>query len=294
MSLNEEVKKQDYEHKTVLGMIDDELLAYPTVYRPDLFQDQVVLVSGGGTGIGKAIATLFARLGAKTIICSRKEENLTATQKFIDAIGPGCDAQAMTIRDADQVTQLIDTIWEKHGRLDVLVNNAGGQFPQDAIDFTPKGWHAVIETNLTGTFYMMQAAAKKWRDTQRPGNVVNIIANFWRGMPQIAHTSAARAAVSNLALSLAVEWAPFNIRVNCVAPGTIETEGLNVYPAEARAIFYDRCAMRRLGTVMDVAQAVAYLAGPSGAYITGETLTVDGGQYMWGNAWPFREPEYFQ
>jgi NAD(P)-dependent dehydrogenase (short-subunit alcohol dehydrogenase family) len=141
---------------------------------------------------------------------------------------------------------------------------------------------------------MMQAAARHWRNHEQQGNIVNITANFWRGMPQISHTGAARAGVSNLALSLGVEWAPLGIRVNCVAPGTIETEGLNVYPEEMRPLFHNKNAMRRLGTVMEVAEAVVYLAGPSGSYITGETLTVDGGQFMWGSAFPFAEPEYFQ
>ena len=280
--------------KTYYGMTDDELLACPTVYRDDLFKDNVVLVSGGGTGIGKGIAALFGRLGASVVICSRKEENLRSTEALLEKIGVPCDIYAMTICDPDQVEKLMNEVWERHGRLDILVNNAGGQFPQDAIDYTTKGWHVVIETNLTGTFYMMQAAARKWRDNGQAGSIVNILAAFYRGMPQIAHTSAARAAVSNLALSLGVEWAPHNIRVNSVAPGTIETVGLNVYPPEARATFTNRNPMRRLGTVMEVAEAVAYLGGPSGTYITGETLTVDGGQYMWGHAWPFSEPEYFR
>ncbi|MCH7960261.1 MAG: SDR family oxidoreductase [Candidatus Hydrogenedentes bacterium] len=280
--------------KTYYGMTDDELLACPTVYRDDLFKDKVVLVSGGGTGIGKGIAALFGRLGASVVICSRKEENLRSTEALLEKIGAPCDIHAMTIRDPEQVEKLMSDVWEKHGRLDILVNNAGGQFPQDAIDYSTKGWHAVIETNLTGTFYMMQAAARQWRDNGQAGSIVNILAAFYRGMPQIAHTSAARAAVSNLALSLGVEWAPHKVRVNCVAPGTIETVGLNVYPPEARATFTNRNPMRRLGTVMEVAEAVAYLGGPSGTYITGETLTVDGGQYMWGHAWPFSEPEYFR
>ncbi len=284
----------EFTPKVYYGMSDDELLAYQSSYRDDLMKDQVVLVSGGGTGIGKAIAVLFAKLGANIVICSRKEENLRETEALLQQMGSGCDIQAMTIREPDQVASLMEGVWERHGRMDVLVNNAGGQFPQDAIDYEPKGWHAVIETNLTGTFYMMQAAAREWRDHKHPGSIVNIIANFWRGMPQIAHTSAARAGVANLALSLGVEWAPFDIRVNCIAPGTIETVGLNVYPEEIRHLFHDRNPMRRLGTVMEVAEAVVYMVGPPGTYITGETLTVDGGQFMWGNGWPFGEPEYFQ
>ena len=282
------------EPKTFYGMSDEELMAHPTVYRDDLFKDRVVLVSGGGSGIGKGIAALFGRLGATVVICSRSEDKLGTTEALLKKIGAECDVQAMTIRDPDQVSALMDFVWDKYGRLDVLVNNAGGQFPQDTIDYSAKGWHAVIETNLTGTFYMMQSAARHWRDHDQQGNIVNIVANFWRGMPQISHTGAARAAVSNLALSLGVEWAPLGIRVNCVAPGTIETEGLNVYPEELRPFFHNKNAMRRLGTVMEIAEAVVYLAGPSGSYITGETLTVDGGQFMWGSSFPFTEPEYFR
>jgi len=275
---------EDYTKKAILGMPDEELLSHPTVYRDGLLNDKVALVSGGGTGIGKAIAVLLGRLGAHVVICSRKEEKLQTTKELLDKVGAGCDTHAMTIRDEEQVAQLMDAVWEKHGKLDLLVNNAGGQFPQPAIDYSSKGWHAVIETNLTGTFYMMQAAAQRWSEHDQPGSIVNIVANFWRGMPIIAHTSAARAAVSNLALSLGVEWAPLNVRVNCVAPGAIETEGLNVYPEEIRATFNSICPMFRLGTVMEVAEAVVYLGGPSGSYITGQTLTVDGGQYMWGES----------
>ena len=278
---------------TIFGMSDEELLAHPTVYREDLLRGQVVLVSGGGTGIGKAIAILMARLGAHIVICSRKESNLETTKALFAEQGFGCDSYAMSIRDPEQVDTLMGEIWDKHGKLDILVNNAGGQFPQDAIDYEYKGWNAVIDTNLTGSFLMMQAAARRWRDHEQPGSIVNVIADFWRGMPQIAHTSAARAAVANLAMSLGVEWAPLNIRVNCVAPGVIETSGLNVYPVDARKNFYNRNPMKRLGTVMEIAEAVLYLGGPSGSYITGETLTVDGGQFMWGHAWPFKQPEYF-
>lgn len=278
---------------TIYGMSDEELLVFPTVYREDLLKDNIVLVSGGGTGIGKAIAILMARLGAHIIICSRKEANLITTKDLFAEQGFSCESHAMSIRDPEQVDQLMAHIWNKYDRLDMLVNNAGGQFPQEAIDYEYKGWNAVIDTNLTGTFLMMQAAARRWKEHNQPGSIVNVIADFWRGMPQIAHTSAARAAVANLAMSLGVEWAPLNIRVNCVAPGVIETGGLNVYPEEARVNFYNRNPMKRLGTVTEVAEAVIYLGGPAGSYITGETLTVDGGQFMWGHAWPFKQPEYF-
>ena len=274
-------------------MSHDELLSYPTIYRDGLLEGQVVLVSGGGTGIGIAIAGLCARLGAKVVVCSRKEENLQNASRLLDQIGNPYLTHAMTIRDPEEVAALMDNVWETFGQLDLLVNNAGGQFPQEAIDLTPNGWHAVTDLNLTGTFFMMQAAARHWRDRKQTGSVVNITAPVRRGIPQIAHSSAARAGVSNLAQTLAVEWAPLNVRVNCVAPGPIESSGLNVYPEEARSSLMRRNTMRRLGTVMEVAEAVVYIGGPSGSYITGETLAVDGGQFMWGQMWMVNEPDYY-
>lgn len=273
---------------------DEDLIAEPTVYREDLFKGRTALVSGAGSGIGKGIAYLFGRLGANLVICGRNEERLRVSERWLRKIGAEVFVQAMTIRDPEQVNALIDAAWTHFGAVDVLVNNAGGQFAQDAIDYSVKGWHAVIDTNLNGTWYMMQAAARRWRDAGRPGVIVNIVADFWRGMPHISHTCAARAAVSYLSKSLAVEWAPYQIRVNCVAPGIIETEGMLVYPEEESAKFQFRNVMKRLGTVMDVAEAVVYLAGPSGKFITGEVLTVDGGQQLWGEAWALGKPEYFK
>ncbi len=276
------------------GLTDEELLALPLHFSPELFKDQVVLVSGAGSGLGKAIAIQFARLGARLAICGRRAERLEATAAAIRKAGGACSVHTMTIRDPQQVDALMAAVWQQHGRLDVLVNNAGGQFPQPAIDFTVKGWNAVIDTNLNGPWYMMQAAARGWRDAGSGGSVVNIVAVVWRGMPGVAHTSAARAGTIFLSKTLAVEWAPLGIRVNCVAPGVIATEGMNVYPDEARAEFDRSNPMKRFGDVQDVADACCYLAGPSGKFITGETITVDGGHQLWGEQWTAGRPDYFK
>lgn len=277
------------------GLNDDELAAYPTVYRDDLLNGQVAIVSGGGTGLGRAMAYLFARLGATVMICSRNQQNLDDTATGIrQRLGVAVDTMAMTIRDPQAVEALMDTVWEKYGRLDILVNNGGGQFPQEAIDYSVKGWNAVIDTNLNGTWYMMQKAAQHWRDHQQAGNIVNIVADIWRGMPGIAHTCAARAGVVFASRSVAVEWAPFNIRVNCVAPGTVATPGLNVYPPEASKDFHRANPMLRCGDAMDIAEAVVYLGTSAGKFITGECLTVDGGQQLWGEPWPNGKPAYFE
>ena len=276
------------------GMSDETLATAPSVYRDGLLNDQVVIVSGGGSGLGKAMAFLLSRLGARVMICGRREEKLKATVDAIrEHVGAEVAWQAMTIRDPGAVEALMQRTWAHFGRLDTLVNNGGGQFPQAAIDFSDKGWHAVIDTNLNGTWYMMQRAARLWRQHGTAGNVVNIVANVDRGMPQVAHTCAARAGVIGLSKSVSTEWAPLGIRVNCVAPGSVETEGFNVYPAAAVDAFALSNPMQRLGDAFDIAEAVIYLAAPSGKFITGEVLTVDGGNAQWGDVWPGGIPEYF-
>ena len=277
------------------GPTDTELAAAPLVFRDDLLKDQVCVVSGGGSGIGRGIAFVLARLGAQVVICGRRAEKLSETADGIrKLVGKEVMTHAMTIREPQQVDALIEATWQRFGRLDVLVNNGGGQFPQAAIDFSVKGWLAVIDTNLNGTWYMMQSAARQWQARGTPGSIVNIVAVVNRGMPQVAHTCAARAGVIYLSKTLSVEWAPLNVRVNCVAPGSIATDGLNVYPREAAEQFKNSNPMRRLGDVMDIASAVVYLSAPSGKFITGETLAVDGGRQQWGEDWPAGIPDYFR
>ncbi|MDP6345998.1 MAG: SDR family oxidoreductase [Alphaproteobacteria bacterium] len=274
------------------GWSDQELADYPLVYRPDLFAGRTVLVSGAGSGLGKAIAFTFARLGARLVVCGRNPEKLENAKAGIEALGADCESHQITIRDPEQVSAMIAGVFERHGNLDVLVNNAGGQFPQPSIDFTVKGWNAVIDTNLNGTWYMMQSAARLWRDTEQPGSIVNIVADVWRGLPDLAHTCAARAGVIYLSKTVAVEWAPLNIRVNCVAPGCCETEAFALYPPEAAANYEVSNPLLHSGDPMDIAEAVIYIAGSSGKFVNGEVLTVDGGQQLWGDVWAFHKPDW--
>jgi citronellol/citronellal dehydrogenase len=252
-----------------------------------------VLISGAGTGIGKAAAYFFARLGARLALCGRTLEKLEATAAGLQSLGAETRCYAMTIRDPEAVATLIGNVWRDFGALHVLVNNAGGQFPQAAIDFSAKGWNAVIDTNLSGPWYMMQHAARAWRDANLPGAIVNIVAVVTRGMPGVAHTCAARAGVVHLSKTLAIEWAPLNIRVNCVAPGIIATEGMRVYPPDALAAMPKSNPMKRFGRVEDVAHAICFLASDASAFTTGEVLTVDGGFQLWGSQWTIPEPAYF-
>jgi len=275
------------------GRSDDELAAMPLTFRDGLFDGQVALVSGSGRGIGKAIAFQLARLGAKVALCGRDETRLNVTAEKLRALGADVMAHPMSIRDPDAVSGLYDAVWERFGALDIVVNNAGGQFPQAAIDFSPKGWNAVIDTNLNGTWYMMQQAARRWRDAGRGGAIVNIVTVVSRGMPGVAHTCAARAGVIYLSKTVAIEWAPLGIRINCVAPGAIATEGMNVYSEEARKALPRSNLMKRFGDVRDIADAVCYLAGPSGAFMTGEVVTVDGGTQVWGDQWTIPRPDWF-
>lgn len=277
------------------GSESPELLwAAPTVYRTDLFAGKVVLVSGGGTGIGRACALLFARLGAAVVVCGRRREKLDAVAAFLDGKGVATLAQPTDIRNVDAVAALFEAIDARFGHVDCVINNAGGQFPQAAIDLTPNGWKAVIETNLYGTWWMMQQAARGWRDAGRQGTIVNIVVVTERGIPGVAHTVAARAGIVGATRTVAVEWAPYGIRVNCVAPGIIATHGLETYPDEARREFPRANPMKHAGSPMDIAEACVYLAADSGRYITGEVLTVDGGGKLWGDLWTIRRPAYFR
>jgi len=264
-----------------------------TVYRSDLFKGKVALVSGGGSGIGRASALLFARLGAKVVICGRTLEKLEKVVAFAQSKGADMTAMTVNVREPEAVDALYKQIHEKFGRLDYVVNNAGGQFPQNAIDYAPKGWMAVVNNNLNGTWFMMQRAAQYWRDQKTPGSIVNIVVVIERGMPGVAHTVAARAGIIGASRTVAVEWAPLGVRVNCVAPGLTATEGLDVYPPEAVKEFPLANPLKRPGTPMEIAESVIYLSASSGSFITGEVLTVDGGGKLWGELWTAGRPEYY-
>lgn len=280
--------------KSQFGSSRESLATRSTVYSGDLFAGKTVVVSGAGGGLGLAIAALFARLGASLAINGRDEEKLASAKEFLESLGAKVFARTMTIRDPEQVTEFVGEVNQEFGSIDVLVNNAGGQFPQAALDFSPKGWSAVIDTNLNGTWWVMQSTARHWVEHKQPGSIVNIVADIWRGMPGIARTCAARAGVIFLSKSVAVEWAPHDIRVNCVAPGCCESSGFSRYPEDGAATFQDSNPMRHAGDEWDVAEAVAYMAANSGKFITGEVLNIDGGQQMWGDPWPTGRPDYFR
>lgn len=274
------------------ALTDDELASRPTTLAPDLLSGRIVLISGGGSGIGRATAWLAARLGAKVVICGRNADKLTRTSEAIAGRGLQCEGVTLDIRERASVDALFDTVVTRHGQVDLLVNSAGGQFPQAAIDFSERGWRAVIDTNLTGTFNMMQRAAQAWRDSALPGSIVTIVVSP-RGLHQVAHTCAARAGVVAFSEAVAVEWAPLGIRVNCIAPGPIVSEGWATYAEQARAKYPQSTPMRRSGNPWEIAEAALFVGGPGGAFITGQTLHVNGGGNLWGEVWTAGKPPWF-
>lgn len=271
----------------------DELCHLPLVFGPDLFAGQVVMITGAAGGIGTALSVLFGRLGASIVATGRTADSLDRLAADLATIDVPCHTVTMTVRDPEQVEASIEQAISAFGRVDHLINNAGGQFSAEAVDISPKGWAAVVETNLYGTWYMMQSAARRWISDEHAGNIINISTIQGRASVGIAHTAASRAGGVALTRSLSVEWAPHDIRVNSIAVGVVASEGLQTYPDEARASFGHN-PMRRLGDVWDVAQGAAYLASPAAAFITGTHLQITGGEHVWGEYWPLGKPDYFQ
>ena len=252
---------------------------FTSIFRTDLFKGQVILITGGGTGIGRCIAHELASLGAKVILAGRRPEPLAATVQEIEDAGGEAAAAFINIRDEEAVHTAIKDLVETHGRLDAVVNNAGGQFASPAAMIRPKGWKAVIDTNLNGTWFVSQAAFKLAL-SRSGGAIVNIVADMWNGFPGMAHTGAARAGVVNLTKTLALEWSMAGVRVNSVAPGNILSSGLTTYPEAVQKIAAEimpKNPSGRIGTESEVSAAVVFLLSPAAAYVNGTTLKVDGG-----------------
>ncbi len=268
----------------------------PSIFQPGLFDHHVAVVTGGGSGIGFAVARVLRELGAQVAICGREAAKLEKARAVLlggrDA--PKLLAATCDIRDVEQVASFVKRVREELGEVSVLVNNAGGQFPTTAETLAPKGWEAVIRNNLNGTFFMTREVAVASMIPRRRGRIVNLVANTARGFPGMVHTGAARAGVENMTKTLAIEWAQYGVAVNAVAPGTIRTAGIDQYPRELVEISRQRTPMKRLGTPEEVAQLCVYLACEAASYVTGETWYIDGGAHLWGDHWaiPDRpEPE---
>jgi citronellol/citronellal dehydrogenase len=255
------------------------------LFRDGLLDGQVAIVSGGGTGIGRAIALELASLGAAVTVCGRRAEPLedTAALQPDGLITPvACD-----IREEDQVQALVDGVFERHGRIDLLVNNAGGQFLAPAEAITPKGFRTVIRLNVEGTWLMTHAVAVKAMIPAGRGKVVSITLSPHSGQPGMAHSAAARAAVENLMRTLSIEWARYGIALNAIASGQIGTDTfMTKYPQAVVDSVADSIPLGRIGTVDEIAWLVAYLASPAGDFVSGTVLTVDGARDNHYGHWP--------
>jgi citronellol/citronellal dehydrogenase len=241
---------------------------------PDSNAGKVALVTGGGTGIGRATAMELARTGAKVVVCGRRPEPLEAVQA---ELGEDCLAVPTDVREPDQVVALVDRALEHFGRIDVLVNNAGGQFLAPAEEISLKGWRAVHRLAVDAVWDLTRTVAERSMIPNKDGVVAFIGFSPRRGMAEMAHAAAARAAIENLAGSLALEWSEHGIRTVCVALGNIATEGLDGYGPERVAEWEREVPLGRLGTPEEAAALIAFLASPGGGYVTGTTVVMDGG-----------------
>lgn len=266
------------------------------VFAPDLFTGRTVLVTGGGRGIGREIALAFASLGADCVIASRNPDNLEPTRKDIEAMGRRCLAVPTNIRDPESVDKLVNAAIDEMGKVDFLINNAGGQFPSNPLDISDNGWRAVVDLNLNGTWNVTNRVGKHMVDNKF-GAIVNVvhIYSFNRGAPDFPHSGAARAGVVNLAKSLAFHWARHNVTINSVAPGTINTAGVREEEFAAsdkdnyEQMATDQIPAKRLGEADETAALCVFLCSPAARYINGADLVIDGGNFF-ANWVPIIEP----
>ncbi len=255
------------------------------VFRPGLLEGQVAVVTGGGSGLGRAVALELAGLGARIQICGRRLEPLLET---VDASPEGgIEAAACDIREEKQVNALIDDVVARHGRIDLLVNNAGGQFLSAAEDITPKGFRTVQRLNVEGTWLMTHAVATKAMIPAGSGKVLSITISPHHGLPGMAHSSAARAAVENLMRVLSIEWSRYGIKLNAIAAGQFGTDTLYTkYPQPIVDSLAGTVPLGRLGKPEEIAWLVAWLASPAGDFVSGAVLTMDGARDNWHGPWP--------
>jgi citronellol/citronellal dehydrogenase len=261
------------------------------LFQSGLLDGQVAIVTGGGSGLGRASALELAALGAEVVVCGRREEPLAETAARAD--GGRVEARTCDIREEDQVAALVDGVLERHGRIDLLVNNAGGQYMTPAEDISPKGFRTVLRLNVEGTWLMTHAVATRAmmgaprEGHPRGGKILNVTLSPHHGLPGMAHSSAARAAVENLTRVLSIEWARFGIRLTALAAGHFATDTLRTkYPKPVVEGVAGTVPLGRLGTEEEFAWLVAFLASPAGDYFSGAVLTIDGARDNWLGAWP--------
>ncbi|MFO1084687.1 MAG: SDR family oxidoreductase [Reyranellaceae bacterium] len=254
-------------------------MMYRSVFKPGLFEGQTVIVTGGGSGIGRCTAHEIAALGAHVVITGRKADKLATVKSEIEAAGGSCETHAFDIREEPQVKEAIAAIVARNGRINGLFNNAGGQFPAPAAAMSAKGFDVVVRNNLTGGFVVSREVYTQSMQ-QHGGSIVNMAADMRNGFPSMAHTGAARAGMVNLSMTLAYEWAQSGVRVNAVSPGWIASSGMDTYQGEFKENIpklKNHCPLGRLGTESEVSAVVCFLLSDASAYITGTEIRIDGG-----------------
>jgi citronellol/citronellal dehydrogenase len=257
----------------------DSPQGYRSVFAPGLFAGKRLWVTGGGSGIGRAVAHELAALGADVVISGRSADKLERVAGEIREDGGRCTWRAFDIRDEDAVKAQAADVVATEGVVHGLVNNAGGQFPAPMMAISKRGFEAVVANNLTGGFLMMRELFLQ-SFQQHGGAIVNMTADFRNGMPGMSHSGAARAGMSNLTMTASVEWASFGVRVNAVAPGWIASSGMDTYSGAMRTLIPQlkrHVPLRRLGLEAEVSAAIVFLLSPAAAFITGVTLQIDGG-----------------
>lgn len=255
-------------------------MGYQSVFKPDLFAGQTVVITGGGSGIGRCTAHELAALGADVAIVGRSQDKLDAVRAEIRADGGRVSVHSADIRDEDTVSDVVDAILAEHGRIDGLFNNAGGQYRAPLETISTKGFEAVVRNNLTGGFIVMREVYTKWMRSNG-GAIVNMIADIWHGWPHFGHSAAARGGMLTLSESAATEWAASGVRVNTIAPGSIASSGLDTYDTKDTDFLRNQVTreipLQRYGTEAEVSAAVVFLLSPAASFITGTCIRVDGG-----------------
>jgi citronellol/citronellal dehydrogenase len=254
-------------------------MPYRSVFRDALFAGQVVIVTGGGSGIGRCTAHELSRLGAKLVLVGRKLDKLQGVAAELQSDNPGAEVECLScdIREEERVAETVTAALARFGRIDGLVNNAGGQFPAPLAQTSQKGWDAVVRNNLTGGFLVARECYTQWM-VDHGGSIVNIVADMWMGMPNMGHSGAARAGMVNFTETAATEWGVSGVRVNAVAPGWIASSGMDTYPDWMKPLIRDmrnHVPMQRLGNEAEVSAAIVFLLSPAASFISGTTLRVD-------------------
>ncbi|MCF4994882.1 SDR family oxidoreductase [Pseudomonas syringae] len=266
-------------------------MAYDSIFKANLFDGQTIIVTGGGSGIGRCTAHELAALGANVIVVGRKLEKLQRVVAEIIEDGGRAHCKACDIREEEAVRHLVGELIAEHGPIHGLVNNAGGQYPSPLASINQKGFETVLRTNLVGGFLMAREVFNQSM-SKHGGNIVNMLADMWGGMPGMGHSGAARSGMDNFTKTAAFEWGHTGVRVNAVAPGWIASSGMDTYEGAFKAVIptlREHVPLKRIGTESEVSAAIVFLLSPAAAFISGSTLRIDGAASLGGRAWPMQK-----